>query len=308
VESYSREFALFIDGIRIERGITRVDFIDEIVSLSQYKRYLKGAAPIPNNIVIQLADRLKYNITDLYSIYTRKYSKEDHELKDIYKLIQNYKYQEAYEKLMVINQELLISNYYKDLYDYCLLFVQHRLGKVSDVHVLNLYSQIIDYANFFNKDSFNLVEISAINQIVVISSKMENYEPADRLYQLLTASNFNYAKSDDNSIISLIYYNLGRVIFRQEDYQRTKELCKIGIDFAIKHENSNGLPHLLLLQSLAYKNLGDIESAYETITKCFFQLIILNNSELNSIFINTYNQNFEKPIEALLGDFYSFLK
>jgi hypothetical protein len=29
MESMSREFALFIDGIRIERGISRLDLIDD---------------------------------------------------------------------------------------------------------------------------------------------------------------------------------------------------------------------------------------------------------------------------------------
>jgi len=46
MENKAREFGLFIDGLRLERNISREDLCDGIMSLSQYKRYLRGDTSI----------------------------------------------------------------------------------------------------------------------------------------------------------------------------------------------------------------------------------------------------------------------
>lgn len=302
MESFSREFALFIDGIRLERDISRVDLIDGIISLSQYKRYLRGVASIPNNVVIELADRLKYNITDLYSLYTRKYSKEDNQLREIYSLIQSYKYEEAYLELSKINDELLVSSFYKSFYDYLSIHTQHKLGRVSDIHVLSLYSSLINYPSCMKNESFNMIEMNVLNQIVTISSNMENYEPANLLYKILTSKNFSYAKASDTSILPPIIYTVARVTYKQNDYLRTIEVTNLGIATALKHENSNALSHLFYLNASANKQIGNIEESLSSVKKCFLQLIVCGNVNIYKTFLSLYEQNYDIPLSELLKD------
>ena len=57
LDNEAKEFGLFIDGLRLERNISREDLCDNVLSLSQYKRYLKGEASIPNDKIVLLADK-----------------------------------------------------------------------------------------------------------------------------------------------------------------------------------------------------------------------------------------------------------
>ena len=308
MEVYSREFALFIDGIRSEKDLSRIDFIDGIISLSQYKRYLKGNASIPNNVVIELANRLKYNITDLYSIYTRKYNKEDKQLREIYSLIKLYKYEEAHKSLTKLNIDLLVSTFYKSLYEYLVIHVQHILGRVSDVHVLSLYSELINYPSVMKNESFNMVELSVLQQIVVVSSNMDNYEPANLLYKILTSGSFSYSSSNDTSILAPVYYAVARVFYRQSQYIETLQLVDNGIKVAQENENSNALPHLFLLGALVLKHQSELEKSYIYIKKCFMQIFILESKSMFETFKETYASNFDKPLDELLGNFSDMMK
>lgn len=304
----SKEFALFIDGIRIERGLSRLDLTEDIISLSQYKRYLRGAASIPNDIVLELANKLRYNISDLYALYTRKHSREDNELREIYNLILSYNYDEAYKSLMDVKDELIVSSAYKSFYDYMVILTQHHLGRVSDVHVLSMYSELIDYPNCMKNDSFDFVEIASLQQIVVISSKMENYEPADSFYEVLSSGNLNYIKSDQSGVLPSIYYTVARVFYKQEKYNETLRLINEGIDKAISEAVSNALPHLFLLGAIVMKHLGKLDESRVMMKKCFMQLIILDDDDKFNTFKNSYTSYFDEPIEELFKDISDLIK
>jgi hypothetical protein len=307
VESYSREFALFIDGIRVEKGITRIDFIEDIVSLSQYKRYLKGAAAIPNNVVIMLADKLKYNITDLYSIYTKKYSKEEHQLNNVYKLIQNYSYNEAFKELQKVNSELIVSQYYKMTYDFLMIYTQYKLGMVSDVHVLNLYTDLIDYPQCLNNESFNFIELSVLLNIVLVSSSMDNFNPVNQIYEVFVKRKFSYSSTDDKSIVPVIYYNIARAFYRQEDYSKTIETAKIGVSEATSNENTNALPQLyLLIANSEYYSNNELESL-KMFKKSIYLLAVLNKQSQVSSFIKYYVNN-NVDIELIVSEILENLK
>lgn len=302
LETFSRDFALFIDGIRIERGLTRLDLIDEIISLSQYKRYLRGAAEIPNNVVIQLADRLKYNITDFYTLYTKKHGKEHNQIRSIYYLIQADQYVEALNASMKVNDELIVSSYNKLFFDYCVIYSQHKLGRVSDIHVLSKYSEMIDYPNCINNESFNMVEMSILSHIVTLSSNMGNYDPANFLFNILSKGNLNFSRNDDNTVLPFLFYVVARVIYQQGDYERVLVLCEEGIHMAIQNENNNSLPHLFLLNSLAHNKLGDTTKAKTLMKKSILLLKITNNETTLEVFKQTYKSNFDIPLEELLKD------
>ena len=302
METYSKDFALFIDGVRVERGISREDLIDDIISLSQYKRYLRGITAIPNNIVVEFADRLKYTISDFYSLFTKKHSREYNQISDIYYLLKQKRYEEALEACTAINYDLIVSSFNKLFYDFNFIFIQHKLGRVSNVHVLSIYSDLINYPSCLNNESFNMIEMNIMSQIAVISSTMENYEPAAGLYRILTSKNFDSIYSGEFSILPMIFYTTARVFYKEKKIDQVLSLTKQGLTFATKYETSNALPHLLLLNGLANKSLGYPIQAQISMKKCFLQLIILGNKDVYDSFLVTYKQNFDVPIEELLQD------
>lgn len=306
MEPNHKEFALFIDGIRIERGLSREDLIEDIISLSQYKRYLRGVTAIPNNVVVQIADRLKYSINDFYTLFTKKHNSEYNDLLEIYSLIKSQKYQEALEECHNMKDELIVSSYNKLFYEYCFLFSQYMLGKISGVHLLNIFSDMVDYPNCFNNETYNMIEMNILTQIVRISSDMGNYEAADNFYETLTNPKFQFYYTGDFVILPIIYYYVARVFRNRGETEKAIKLSLEGVEAAISAETSNTLPHLYLLLSILIKD-KDLDKASYYVKKCFLQLIILDKPALTEAFINSYKANFDIPLEELLKDVHKLI-
>lgn len=300
MENKAREFGLFIDGLRIERNISRENLCDGIMSLSQYKRYLKGDTSIPNSKLVQLSDKLMFNITDIYSLFGKKHNENYKKIWDIYNLIKRNESKKALQLAETLKKEVLVSQYNKLFYDYCMIKIQHSLKMVSDVHVLNLYSDLIDYPACTNNDSYNLVEIGALIGIVNISVSIGNYGPMNHMYNILTSKTFYYSVSGDYSFLPSVYSSLSRSFGAQNIHQKALEMAQIGIDFCLKHETSNALSQLLFYKSISLLSLEKVEQAKEEAKKCMMQLYIESNPEKLSNYKSVFENAFNIKIDELI--------
>lgn len=300
MENKAREFGLFIDGLRLERNISREDLCYGIMSLSQYKRYLRGDTSIPNGKLVLLADKLKFSINDIYGLFGKKHNENYKKIWKIYGLIKTNESKKALLLSQDLKQDVLVSQYNKLFYDYCMIKIQHNLKMVSDIHVLNLYSDLIDYPACTNNDSYNMVEISTLIGIVDVSSMIGNHDAMNLMYRILTSKDFNYTTSGDSSFLPSVYSSLSRAFGAQEEHGKVLEISQIGIDYCLKYETSNALSQLLFYKSLSLINLKKIEEGKETAKKCFMQLYIEDKPKKFSIFKNIFENEFNMKLEDLI--------
>ena len=300
MQNKAREFGLFIDGLRLERNISREDLCDGIMSLSQYKRYLRGDTSIPNSKLVELADKLKFSINDIYSLFGKKHNENYKKIWDIYNLIKTNQSKKALELAEMLKQNIIVSQYNKLFYDYCMIKIQHNLKMVSDIHVLNLYSDLIDYPACTNNDSYNLVEISTLIAIVNISAEVGNYDPMNHMYKILTSKTFNYSVSGDSSFLPSVYSSLARSFGVQEEHDKVLEISQMGIDYCLKHETSNALAHLYFYKSLALYSLNRIEDGKNAAKLCIMQLTIENKSGKLNSFKKEIEDTYKIKIEDLI--------
>ena len=302
MENKAREFGLFIDGLRLERNVSREDLCDGIMSLSQYKRYLKGDTSVPNSKLVQIAERLKFSITDIHLLFRKKHNEELNKIHSIYRLIRINNYKKALEESQLIKNDIIVSEYNKLFLDFCLIKLQHALKMVSDIHVLDLYSKLIDYPSCVDIDSFNIVEISTLIEIVTISSNMGNFEAAEIMYRILSSDTFSYSTSGDPTFLPSIFSSLSSILGMQEQHDKVKTLSQRGIDYCLINETSNALSHLFFYNSLAELNLGNRDKALISMKKSFMQLYLENKPKK----FETFQKSFEKEFKMKLDDLIKF--
>ena len=302
MENKAREFGLFIDGLRLERGVSREDLCDGIMSLSQYKRYLRGDTSIPNGKLVQIAERLKFSIADIHLLFGKKHNEELNKISSIYRLIRVNNYQEAFKESQLVKKEIIVSEYNKLFFDFCLIKLQYALKMVSDVHVLDLYSKLIDYPNCANNESFNIVEISTLIEIVTISSNMGNFEPSTIMYRILSSKTFSYSTSSDSTFLPTIYSSLSGILGIQEENEKVISLSQKGIDYCLLHETSTALAHLFFYNALAQLYLGNRELALVSMKKAFMRLYLEDKPKK----FETFKKSFEKQFKMKLDDLIKF--
>jgi hypothetical protein len=300
MENDSREFALFIDGLRIDRNTSREDLCEGIISLSQYKRYLRGVTSIPNNIVIFIADKLQLSISDLHLLYRNRSDNQYHKVNEIYQLIISNNFEKAYILANNMKKDIIVSSPNQMFYDFCLLNIQHHLMYVSDIQVLELYSRLINYPDEMNKDSYSWVEINVLMQIVQISAKMENYEPTNLMYTLLKNEEFIKSYTGEGGLIPGIYATIAKILGRQAKNEQVIEISKIAIQYCVKHEISASLSHLYFFTSFAYHKLDEIELAKENSKKGFMQLYLEDKPDKFEIFKVIFEKMFEMDLDELI--------
>lgn len=300
METDSREFGLFIDGLRLERNMSREDLCDEIISLSQYKRYLRGDASIPNNKLVQIADRLNFSISEIHTMYTHRSDKQYNKINEIYNLIQMHKHTEAYKQLIEYKNTVIVSDYNKLFFDFCMIIVQHNLNMVSDVHVLEIYSEMINYPFSTANQSFNWVELNILIQIIKISAKMENFEPADMLYNLLTTNTLSLNFNRQTNYMPGIYLTLAQILGAQKKYNQVIEITQLGIEFCNKNEVSTALAHLFLVNAYAYFDIGELEKAKTSAKKAFMQLLIENKPNKYEQFKRSFESKFTIQLNEII--------
>lgn len=300
MENKAREFGLFIDGLRIERNITRENLCDGIMSLSQYKRYLRGDTSIPNTKLVQLADKLMFSITDIYSLFGKKHNENYKKIWEIYLLIKTGDFRKAFDSAEALKQDVIVSQYNKLFYDYVMIKIQHKLKMVSDIHVLNLYSNLIDYPACTSNDSFNMVEISALIGIVEVSSMVGNSDAMNLLYRILTSKTFNYSSSGDSTFLPSVYSSLARAFGAQDEHEKVLEISQMGIEYCLKYETSNALSQLLFYKSISLMNLNHIEEGKEEAKKCIMQLYIEDNPNKLSSYKKVIEEAYKLNIEDII--------
>lgn len=300
MENKAREFGLFIDGLRLERNISREDLCDGIMSLSQYKRYLRGDTSMPNAKLVQLADKLMFSINDIYSLFGKKHNENYKKIWIIFNLIKVNDFKKALLLGEELKKDVLVSQYNKLFYDYCMIKIQHSLKMVSNIHVLNLYSDLIDYPACTNNDSFNMIEISTLIGIVNISSEVGNYDAMNLMYRILTSKTFNYSTSGDSSFLPSIYSSLAKSLGIMEDHKKVLEIAQMGIDYCLRYETSNALSYLLLYKSLSLLNLEKREEGLDAAKKCFMHLYIENKPQKFLSFKEAFEDAFNMKLEDLI--------
>jgi len=296
----ARDFGLFIDGLRLERDLSREDLCNNIMSLSQYKRYLRGDTSIPNRKLILIADKLRFSINELHILFSRKYDIDKNKVLHLYKLVHEQKVEEAYKLGRQLGKASFISNYTTQMYDFCMLILQHSLNLVSDIHVLGLYSKLIDYPNCIQKSSFNMIEISTLIQIVNLSAKSGDFEAANFLYDILSNDNFSLSSSDKSSYLPSVYSNLAKILGMQEDFTKVLEITNKGIEYCKLNSRTASLPNLFFYNALAHLVLNQREQALISAKKTFMLIYIESNTEKFETFKNLFEKQFDMELDDLI--------
>lgn len=300
MENENREFGLFIDGLRLERNMSREDLCEGIMSLSQYKRYLRGDTSIPNGKLVQIAEKLKFSINDIHFLFRKKHNDEYNQIDDIYSDILRSNYEIAFEKAKKFTKTVFVSEYNKLFFDFCLITIQYNLSMVSDVHVLEMYSDLIDYPNCKDNNSFNMVQMSTLIYICNISNKMGNVEPTEILYRIISSANFVYTSGSDGTFVPSVYSTISRILYVQEQFDKVVDITNQGIIFCIKNQSLNALVNLFLYNSLANYKLENTIDGEESAIKCFMQLHIQNDDSKTNFYTEYFQSQTGLDLELIL--------
>ena len=110
------EIVLFIEKLRSLRNITQEDFLHDIVSLRQYRRYISGDSTISYSILEKLSKRLGFEANFIITELETEKVNQTLLVNDLYNLVANKQFDRVNKLLTEIDEKHLLSENNKLLY------------------------------------------------------------------------------------------------------------------------------------------------------------------------------------------------
>ncbi|PAT01271.1 hypothetical protein CI105_07380 [Candidatus Izimaplasma bacterium ZiA1] len=287
-----RNLAIYIDEIRKAKKITREDFLFEVVSLRQYKRYLYGESEIPFNIVISLARRVDIEPLNLLYDFEQEIKKETKTINSLFYHVANYDFEKVEDLLKVINKDAFLSERNEIYYKYTVITYDYFTRKNSGVQTASLYASLIDYPKILNFSIIDSVDMFVLSNLIDFVSKEEQADIVEKIKSLLDNDSKVIAGNIDYTYPRLIT-KLGKYYGMNNMFDEVIEVCHKGISNAMDSKNLYCLEYFYYYLAIAYFRLEN----YSLRDKYIFLTYSAVNTRNDQKMFNKFNTLIEKDFD-----------
>lgn len=287
------DFGSFIDSLRKSRRLSREDFVEGIISIRQYQRYVNGESSLNNEKLFKLIDRLGMNYYNVHKLYFNNNKNENTKLNRVYGEISRGNFVSANELLLDISKRSLYNEYSKSYHKLCELLILKKTNKIPEPVIIDSLKELINYPDCLENKLINFVEyVSFIYISRYLSEKYNDVRILNFLYDKIKNDNI-LADSILFAYLPSTYALVSRSFGIIDEYEKSLVIAQKGIDWCLRHETHNSLVHLLMYKSISLKSLDQIDEALIASKKAFALLYVEGNEnkteKFTKIFENVFN-------------------
>lgn len=298
MNSILNDFGSFLDGIRKSRNISRENFIDGIISLRQYQRYVNGESTLNNEKLFKLIDKLGMNFIGVYRMFLKKEDEDSSNLNEVYKEIIRMNYVKANDLLKQININSIKNSFNKSLYELCNLLILRKTKKIPVNLAMDRYKQLINYPKCLDNEIINFIELVSFIEIGRYSNEKDRKRVTIFLYSKIlenSISSYSLPASSLPSIYSAVSRSLGQI----DEFKKSLYIAQKGIDYCLTYDNMNSLVNLLYYKALNLKLLNQEDNALVAIRKMFALLQVEGKPDKTNDFTKIFEENFNMRVSQL---------
>lgn len=274
----------YIDYLRKNRGYTRTDFIDDIVSLRQYKRYVSGESSIPNKILVKLAKELKLTIPKLISEYKVSLDSEKQFMAECKELYDSGRDKELYKMLISEGRKNTFSEENRFLLKYYINILEDQMNKTSPDIILTRCKKLIKYNTLKDRD-IRYDEARLLSFMAYVEPYVTDSREIFELFisKVIDSDYFEgltlIQRKDMLAVLLATYRG-------QRDYEKMISFGKRLINIIETSKSFDSLAYCYGVVALGYYNNGKFKEAEKNMRKAF-----------------TIDQIFPEPDQSLRNSF-----
>jgi len=298
-------YSLHIEELRAIKNIPVLDFVDNICSDRQYRRFLSGTQFMKQTIMFALCRKLNMRPSDFLSSFNYK---DEWEFQQIVKLY-SFLVKKQYDNFVKYSSHFRNSQFYniqsERIFHYCFIRFEYETKIINKYSAIDRLSKLIDYPKLLNRSMFDFVEVISLNKIAHLEVLDDITTALNGLRKILSDTRFIYISSNTRSIFPNIYSSVARMLGVIGDIEGALITSKLGITYSINNNCNIALSNLYYTHALSLFNLGRINEAFDVVIKCLASTISKNNIEQ----FNHYLKLFKKDMNIdPLSLFYSQLE
>lgn len=290
----------YFEMLRVARGgISQVDFIGGIISMTQYRRYLKGDAKLPFRVIVAFSNRLglKYDYVLDQIDFTK--NAERRLITRLMNAIVTYNYKEFDTIIAELDHSYFIQSENKLIFDYILVLSDLFRNKVSKELSLYKLKKLIDYPNILtNKKVLSVAEFMILGEITTLIPIDEQTISLNRLKEILTNPKDVVVGNNEKMVVMLLV-RIIKTLGISKQFDDALYYSLKGIDICRAVHTNYSLDYLYYYAALCYHESGKVIDRDNMI----FATIMAANVEGDLHNATKFAKLIEKDFDITISDF-----
>lgn len=294
------ELINYFERLRILRGgISQLDFIDGIISPTQYRRYLNGESKLPFRVIVALSDRLglKYDyVLDQLDVVKNK---ERRLVTRLMNIIVTYNFKEFDKLVNELDHDYFIHSENKLIFDYVNILSGLLRNKVSKELTLIHLKKLIDYPNILEKKQvLSVAEFIILGEIATLVPVNEQELALNRLKKILDNPRDVIVGNNEKLVIMLLV-RIIKTLGISKKYDEALFYSLKGIQISKATHTLYSLDYLYYYAALCYNQSGDINKRDDMI----FLTIMAANADGDLMNAKKFKKFIEENFNLSISEF-----
>jgi len=277
--NHSKDLALFLEQMRVSRGISQEEFTDGIISNRQYQRYINGSSAMPFHLLDEFAERLNVKKDFLLLEFDSYGIKETNNIMALYNAVNNGEIENAKEIQKDINPKYIMDSSNLKLYQYTQLIRNFKENRSNlEMHIVNS-KELIDYPKILNSPAMTMVETLILMEL--LDHTTDDTE-STRIFNKIKAFIDNPSLVWTGSQIityNMLIFKIAKYSGLKKDFDNVIHFCNIAIKLNYKSKYFLNLDFYYYFLALAYHRKNMMSLYEENLYQCYTALEMMKSSD-----------------------------
>ncbi len=266
--TYSKDLALYFEKLRFDRQLTQEVFVEGIVSLRQYRRYLKGDSHISQDVVNQFCERLGYPTHSLLIDFENERQEEMKRVVRFYNMVA-YRDEPAYLAFVKeYPRKRIMDRLNLMIYDHSLIAHEYNHRRITPEEYTKHTLELIDYPRILSKLPISTPELLILSSLLYSPSFQDREHLASHLFKISENPNLVISGRTE-TVYPLVMYRLIQYQGIQKRYQEVLELSDRVIAYNHEQRMYYMMDSFYYFKALAHSYLGQKEAYEDALFKAY---------------------------------------
>jgi transcriptional regulator with XRE-family HTH domain len=294
----SKELCTYLERVRSARGMSQENFTDDVVSLRQYRRYLKCESDIPFQIIHQLSEKVGIKTDSLLREFEVAKVEETERINKLYNLVANLDHEAFQNLLKDISEEMIIDSNNRMLFRHSVIMHSFLTKKTNAADTAARNMELINYPKILDQFIVTSIEMLILSSLLDVTDVKHQEKIISKLKIALDDSSFVISGANDR-ILPLVLIRLAKAAGIMKDYNEVIRYCQYAIKRNLEMRSYYLLDYFYYYSALAYFKLEKNEHYEQMIFHCFNVLHL----EKNVSKIEKFTKLIEKDFNINLSEF-----
>jgi len=288
-----KDIGTFLEQLRKAIGLKRGDFVNDIVDLRHYQRFVNGESTPYTDDFIKILAGTNLSINEAINIFLDEVVLERKQTTKLYNAIIRGNFKSFDYIKTTINEGAMIEMKNLLLYEYTLLINNHKKRLINDSTYTSSMKKLINYPNLLSNKLLSLYELMILGDLLYYVPSDEQTAILNKMILIINNEEHLINEFERNDKLLNLVSRIANFLGTNKNYDESIKMCDKGIAISLKYEEFYLLDYLYYYKALCLHELDKIPERNNAIVECYLILKSKKNKVETDRFLKWFKDDFK---------------